>query len=144
MKKTTKSKARELLTKTAFRQTRPRVAILAVLLKADRPLSRRQISKILGLGAPDKVTIYRTLESFVDAGLVHKAYLRKRAWHFELANNCTKQQCHPHFTCTNCGTTHCLPHLSFPMARRLPKGFIIDRQRVQLEGLCPACSAAQA
>ena len=141
MKKTTKSKARELLTGTGLRQTRPRVAILTALLKAGRPLSRRQISKILGLTAPDKVTIYRTLESFVEAGLVHKAYLRKRTWFFELANNCTENQCHPHFTCTDCGSTHCLPEISMPLAKSGHKGFLIDRQRVHLEGLCPSCNS---
>lgn len=140
MKKTAKSKAKELLTEAGLRQTAPRISILCALLKADRPLSRRQVSKILGLAAPDKVTIYRTFESLIEAGLVHRAYLRKRAWHFELANNCTEQQCHPHFTCTDCGRTHCLPQLSFPMAKSPDKGFVIARQRVQLEGLCPVCN----
>jgi Fe2+ or Zn2+ uptake regulation protein len=70
---------------------------------------------------------------------VHKAFLQNRTWHFELAENCT--QCHPHFTCTNCGDTHCLTEITLPMAKSPHRGFVIDRQRVQLEGVCPECNA---
>ncbi|MHC4620342.1 MAG: Fur family transcriptional regulator [Planctomycetota bacterium] len=86
------------------------------------------------------MTIYRVLESLLKAGIVHKAFLDERTWRFELAHNCTESQCHPHFTCTNCGDTHCLPDVSVPMAESPQKGFVVDRQRVQLEGLCPKCN----
>ena len=137
----TNIKAQELLSSVHLRRTRPRTSILCVLLGAVKPLSREKIAVKLGGGAPDKVTIYRTLETFVDSGLVHKAYLRKRAWHFELAHNCTEKQCHPHFTCTKCGATYCLTDVSIPLASTVNKGFTITRQRVQLEGLCPKCNA---
>jgi Fur family ferric uptake transcriptional regulator len=111
-----------------------------VLLGADKPLRQDQIAVKLGDDAPDKVTIYRTLEVFLAAGLVHKAFLGERAWHFELAHNCTESQCHPHFTCTDCGDTHCLTDVLIPLARASKKGFAVSRQRVQLEGLCPKCN----
>ncbi len=119
--------------------TKCRVAILKVLVRATRPLSRAQIAQRLGKQHFDKVTIYRTLESLLKVGLVHKAFIAKRAWHFELAHKCSESQCHPHFTCTNCGSTHCLTEMSPPMAKSPHKGFIIHRQQVRLEGLCPAC-----
>ncbi len=120
--------------------TKVRVAILKVLMRTDKPLSQEQIARRLGKKHFDKVTIYRTLESLLKVGLVHKAFIEKRAWHFELAHNCTKSQCHPHFTCTHCGNTHCLTEISLPMAKSPHKGFIIQRQQVRLEGLCPACA----
>lgn len=133
-------KARELLGSARLRRTNPRVVILGVLLGADKPLAQEQIAARLGGERPDKVTIYRTLERLVGAGLVHKAFLRQRAWHFELGHNCSAKQCHPHFTCTNCGDTHCLTEMTMPMAKSPHNGFVIDRQRVQLEGLCPECN----
>ena len=136
----TKVKARELLGSVHLRRTRPRTSILGVLLDAVKPLTQEQIAVKLGGEAPDKVTIYRTLETFVDSGLVHKAYLRERAWHFELAHNCSENQCHPHFTCTDCGDTHCLTDVSIPLATTEKTGFSVSRQRVQLEGLCPKCN----
>jgi len=117
-----------------------RVAVLKALLRADKPLSQDQIAKRLGKKRYNKVTIYRTLGSLSKAGLVHRAFMDKRAWHFELAHNCTETQCHPHFTCTSCGATHCLTQMSLPMAKRPPKGFVVRRQQVHLEGLCPACA----
>jgi Fur family transcriptional regulator, ferric uptake regulator len=117
-----------------------RVLILKMLFEAGKPLSQETIATRSGKQHFDKVTIYRTLESLVIAGLVHKAFINKRASHFELAHRCSEHQCHPHFTCTNCGSTHCLTDVSMPLAQTHRKGFVINRQQVHLEGLCPACS----
>ena len=121
-------------------RTQGRVAILKVLMKAGRPLRQEQIAERLRKRHPDRVTIYRTLQSLLRTGLVHKAYLQERAWYFELAHKCSETQCHPHFTCTRCGDTHCLTEMSLPMAKSPHKGFVIRRQQVRLEGLCPACA----
>ena len=140
MKTSIKQKIEHLLDYAELRRTAPRTSILAVLLGTGKPLTAKQIAAKLGPAGPDKVTIYRTLESFVKAGLVHKAFLQKRTWHFELAHNCSKSQCHPHFTCTDCGETVCLTEIELPMAKSPHKGLIIRRQRVQLEGLCSRCN----
>ena len=132
--------ARRILKAVKLYCTKGRVAILKVLMRTDKPLSQDQIARRLGKKHFDKVTIYRTLESLSKVGLAHKAFIEKRACHFELANNCTESQCHPHFTCTSCGKTHCLMEISLPMAKSPHKGFIIHRQQVRLEGLCPACA----
>ena len=133
-------KAHEMLKAAKLYCTAGRVAILKVLMKAGRPLSQEQIANRSGKERFDKVTIYRTLKSLVNVGLVHKAFMDKRAWHFELSHNCTEHQCHPHFTCTSCGNTHCLTGISLPMTKSPHKGFVINRQQVRFEGLCPACA----
>ncbi len=136
-----KDRAVKILRRQAgLRCTAPRVAVLGILLAAESPVSREQIAAGLGGDAPNKVTIYRVLESFVEAGLVHRAFLQNRTWHFELGHNCTERQCHPHFTCTDCGRTHCLTDMYLPMARSPHRGFVVHRQMVQLKGLCPQCS----
>jgi len=131
---------RQMLKAAKLYSTKCRVAILKVLAETDKPLSQEQVAQRLGKSRFDKVTIYRALESFCQAGLVHKAYIHKRAVHFELANRCSEIQCHPHFTCKKCGVTNCLVGLSVPVVTGLEKGFIIHRQQVQLEGLCPQCA----
>lgn len=120
--------------------TRGRIDIVTVLMKAGRPLSQDEIACFSSGKRFDKVTIYRTLESLLGVGLLHKAFIDKRARHYELAHNCTEHQCHPHFTCTSCGNTSCLTGISLPMAKSPYKGFVINRQQVRLEGLCPACA----
>ena len=132
--------AREMLKTVKLYSTQGRVAIVKVLMKAGKPLSQDQIARRSGKKHFDKVTIYRTLESLLNVGLVHKAFVEKRACHFELANNCTEHQCHPHLTCSSCGDTHCLTEISLPMAESPHQGFVIHRQQVRLEGLCPRCA----
>ena len=139
MKTETKRRIENLLRSAGLRRTGPRMAILNVLLHTHKPLSQDEIAAKLAPAIPNKVTIYRTLESFCKAGLVHKAFMQKRAWHFELADKCTENQCHPHFTCKKCGVISCLVGLSVSIVKGLKKGFVIHRQRVQLEGLCPRC-----
>ena len=133
-------KARRMLKDAGLYCTEARVAILQVLMEAVRPLAQDQIARQLTTRKLNKVTVYRTLESLTEAGIVHRAFLHDRAWHFELADHCTEKQCHPHFTCTSCGVTRCLTDTSVPMARIPHKGFVIRRQQVRLEGLCPACA----
>ena len=134
------TQARTMLRAAKLYCTPGRVTILKVLLKAGKPLSQDQVARRFGSGHFDKVTIYRTLASLLKVGLVHRVFVDKRARHYELANHCTERQCHPHFTCTSCGDTHCLTEISLPMAKSPPKGFVIHRQQVRLEGLCPSCS----
>ncbi len=132
--------ARRMLKTVRLYCTAGRVAVLRILLRADKPLRQDEIAGRLGKKRFDKVTIYRTLESLLEVGLVHKAFLDERAWHFELARNCSETQCHPHFTCTSCGNTHCLTEMSIPKVKSPHKGFLIHRQQTRLEGLCPACA----
>ena len=132
--------ARRMLKGAELYCTEARIAILKVLVQAPSPLKQNQIAARLASRAMNKVTIYRTLRSLVEAGVVHRAFMQKRAWHFELAHHCSESQCHPHFTCLNCGKTHCLMGISLPMAKSPYKGFVIRRQQVRLEGLCPRCA----
>ena len=133
-------KCRRMLKQASLYCTEARVAILKVLSQAARPLRQDQIAEQLTDKTRNKVTIYRTLESLIHAGLVHRAFMQQRAWHFEMAHHCTANQCHPHFTCLSCGQTHCLKEFSMPMAPKCYKGFMIQHQQVRLEGLCPACT----
>lgn len=138
MKTTLKVQAKTMLRAANLYCTAARIAILLVLLKAPRPLTQDQVAAKLGQ-RHDKVTIYRTLASLLGAGLVHKAFTGARTWQFELGRYCSEHQCHPHLTCTLCGSTHCLTDLEPPLTRGPHKGFVLQRQQVHFEGLCPEC-----
>ncbi len=140
MKPQTKKKIDNLLSSVKLRRTDQRRIILDVLINAQKPQTADEITAVLSRGYANRVTVYRTLESMVAAGLVHKAFIHKRAEYYELANHCSENQCHPHFTCTSCGRTHCLTEMSLPLAKSPYRGFVIKRQQVRFEGLCPACA----
>ncbi|MCK4999731.1 MAG: transcriptional repressor [Anaerohalosphaera sp.] len=134
------TKAEEILKAAKFNCTKAQVLLLKELLISDKPLSREELIQHMGQKCPDTVTVYRILERFCERGLVHKVYLQSRAWKYELGHNCTTKQCHPHFTCSDCGETFCLTGSSLPLIKDLKKGFVIHRQQVNIDGLCPACS----
>jgi Fur family ferric uptake transcriptional regulator len=134
----TEKKARSLLLSAGLYRTASRVQITSVLLKANQPLSESQLAARISTDKPDNATVYRTLQKLCDAALVHRAFMQERTWYYELAHNCGKVQCHPHFTCSKCGTTNCLTDTSIPLVNT-PKGYRIHRQQVRLEGLCPDC-----
>jgi len=78
MKPDSDLQARNMLKAAKLYCTQLRVAILKVLMKADKPLSQDQITRRLGKKRFDKVTIYRTLESLLKVRLVHKAFLYRQ------------------------------------------------------------------
>ncbi len=120
--------------------TKCRLSVLKILTEARSPLTQDQIAKKLGKVHSDKATIYRTLEKFISTGLVHRAFTDSRAQYFELADNCTEHQCHPHFTCKTCGNTLCLTNLNVPMLKMRNNGFHVTNQQIRLEGQCPQCA----
>lgn len=132
-------KTAEVLKSVGLRQTEARVGVLSVLSESGEALSQEQIAARLADVAPNKTTIYRVLESLVRKGIVHKAFTRDRSVYFELADNCTERQCHPHFTCTNCEQTTCLTDVDLPLAAIGEKGYEIHHQKVEIQGLCPSC-----
>ncbi len=132
-------KALALINSCGLRRTRPRLTILSALLMADSPQTQDQIAEQLGVAAPDKTTIYRTLMTLIRHNLVHQAYLKNRTRHFELAHHCRADQCHPHFTCTECGQTHCFHDVEIPPVRNIPAGFLVRHRQLRLEGICAAC-----
>jgi Fur family transcriptional regulator, ferric uptake regulator len=124
-----------------FNCTQMQIATLDILIHAEKPMARADILNALDERNPDKTTIYRILERFCEKGIVHKAYVDKRAWEYELADKCTDNQCHPHFKCTNCGKVTCLHDVNIPLIKGLGKDFIFHRQKIMIEGIGPECSA---
>jgi Fe2+ or Zn2+ uptake regulation protein len=132
--------ARKILKTGKLSHTRAQVLVMEQLMKAGKLLSREEIVGKLGKNCPDKATIYRIMERFYAKNLAHKVYLRGKAWKYELAHNCMEKQCHPHFTCSNCGETFCLYGLFPALIEGLKKGFVVHRQQLSIEGLCSSCS----
>jgi Fur family ferric uptake transcriptional regulator len=126
-----------------LRVTQPRVAVLAVLSKASRPLSHGDLVDALGGQGFDRVTLYRNLNDLAEAGMVRRTEVGDRVWRFELKpDNATHAGHHPHFTCTDCGSVSCLPDKAIKIAvtGRLPRSVRERSVEVTLRGLCDRCS----
>jgi len=130
----------ELLRSAGLRRTPAMCCVLATLRRANRPLSRHEIILRLAKLDCDPVTVYRCLKRLVAAGIVHRSYLEGRVPRFETAHRCRADRCHPHFTCRICGETRCMDKAVAPLAYRLEKGYIAERQKVLIEGVCASCA----
>ncbi len=142
---TPQDQANQLLAARDLRITKPRHEVLTLLLQADKALSTHEIEQRLPAGA-DRVTVYRTIKTFVQAGLLHavpdEAYGQRYAV-------CDLGHCHTegthahdhlHFKCNSCGDTLCLEDVSLPPLP-IPPGYTVDEITVVAKGICHACQA---
>ncbi|MCB0507290.1 MAG: transcriptional repressor [Chitinophagales bacterium] len=92
----------------------------------------------------DRVTIYRTLTSFLENGLIHKipddSGIAKYALcrHDSIAHSTVDE--HVHFKCKNCGKIECLHALEIPKLH-LPKKYKPESANLLIEGTCALCNA---
>jgi len=90
----------------------------------------------------DRVTIYRTLQTFVEKGIVHTIPTADNSVLYALCKDDCKaghhHDNHVHFICDNCGTTYCLDNVSIPQVE-LPDGFVQKQTDVVVSGICKNC-----
>ncbi|MCB1960553.1 MAG: transcriptional repressor [Rhodocyclaceae bacterium] len=139
MSRTPPSSAESLIAAHGGRITRTRVAVLEVLLAADQSLTHDEIAGALaGQGfRHDRVTLYRTLDWLIEAGVAHKMAGDDRARRFGVAASGPHE--HAHFHCDRCGKVVCLEGLQPAVAVNLPGGYQLDRAELVLHGACPNC-----
>ena len=90
----------------------------------------------------DKVTVYRSLESFETRGLIHKVPDIKNLKRYSL---CVEQECsidshnhnHGHFICHTCNQTFCMQDVNLPIIKS--KDFYIQELKLIAEGYCQDC-----
>ena len=128
-----------ILKSYSLKQTAGRIALLKVMLASDRPISHKEICAKLDGFNYDAVSIYRSLESFIKAGFVHKVEDDRGAWLYALCT-CNKMgHCHPHFFCRHCGLCKCLDEYKMPALEQVKDDFIVEEQRYYLKGICSDC-----
>ncbi len=131
------------LTDFELRATPCRTAVLAVLQKVDFAQSQFDIEQAIG-SQFDRVTVYRTLKSFLAQGLIHKVLDdiggTKYALCKELCHNHdhSHQHDHVHFKCNQCGQTTCLEDVHIPKIT-LPEGFSKEESNLLIQGVCGNC-----
>ncbi len=132
--------ARKLLTQSKLRITQNREEVLALLLESDVAVSNQVIES--SLGHIDRITLYRTLKTFEDKGIIHKIIDSSQRSKYALcAENCTDHahdDSHLHFECTQCGDITCHMDVKIPELH-LPEGYTVSEINVIAKGLCSSC-----
>ncbi len=129
-----------LLRDFRLRSTPTRQEILRLFLKKEYALSHGDIEKEIS-NALDRVTVYRTLKTFLDRGLIHKvlddAGSLKYALCSDACSEATHHHDHVHFKCSQCGQTNCL-QTEIPRVK-LPAGYRSEGMNLLIQGVCPHC-----
>ncbi|MFK7951443.1 MAG: Fur family transcriptional regulator [Ekhidna sp.] len=91
----------------------------------------------------DRVTLYRTLNSFLESGILHKIPNATGVATYGLCHEtCSPEQHdhnHIHFKCNNCGQIECLDDETVPMVS-LPNGYRIEAVNMIVDGVCAKCA----
>lgn len=91
----------------------------------------------------DRSTLYRTLKTFEEKGIVHQIDDGTGIPKYALCEpgcNCElDQDLHLHFHCSNCDETVCLTEQKIPHLN-LPKGYIAEDANLVIKGICEKCS----
>lgn len=132
----------DILHRRQLSSTESRRRILALFLSSDDALTHGDIEKTVG-DKYDRVTIYRTLQTFEEKGIVHTIPTADNAIKYALCKECDEghhHDDHVHFVCTNCDKTICLDDVVSPKIE-LPKGYEAESVQVVIKGVCRECEA---
>ncbi|HEY8689010.1 MAG TPA: Fur family transcriptional regulator [Chitinophagaceae bacterium] len=131
----------EILKKNHLSVTDSRQKIMQLFLNSNGALAHADIEKKTGENF-DRVTVYRTLQSFVEKGIIHLIPTKDNSIKYALC----KDDCeaghhhdnHVHFICDECSKTICLDDVTIPQVK-LPKGFTPQHAEMVVNGICGDC-----
>jgi Fur family ferric uptake transcriptional regulator len=133
---------KSILKEYDLRNTSCREEILDVFLQRDFALSHADIESSVHEDF-DRVTVYRTLKTFLDKGLIHKVLDDEGVTKYALCKErCTHTEHHHehvHFKCIECGLTNCLDNVQIP-AIALPAGYKLAESSLLMQGICQMCN----
>ena len=128
-----------ILKKHQLRVTDCRLDILDYLLQSDHAIS----APILEEKFPeyDRVTLYRTISSFVEKGILHSIPDDSGVARYGICHDTCSPEKHSHdhihFKCTQCGNIECVP---FPNSEEiLIPGYFIEEVEMIVTGKCKTC-----
>jgi len=136
-------KVLNILKQHQLRNTLIRREMLGLFLDVSHALCHGFIEKELQ-NQFDRVTLYRTLKTFEQKGLIHRIANDTDTIEYALC----KEECqhqdhkhsdnHAHFRCEQCQRTFCLDNVSIPDIT-LPEGFNAKDFQLLVTGICTEC-----
>jgi Fur family ferric uptake transcriptional regulator len=132
----------DILKRNGLSVTEGRKKILDLFLATEGALAHADIEKNTD-AAFDRVTVYRTLQTFVDKGIIHQIPTTDNSILYALCkHNCAQghhHDNHVHFICDKCDKTICLDDVTVP-AVKLPQDFEPLHAAMIVSGICKECN----
>jgi Fur family ferric uptake transcriptional regulator len=134
--------AAALMRERGLRVSAARRLVVGALLAADGPMSAEQIAEGIGgrVPASDLGSVYRNLQAFEDAGLVHHVHLGHGPGLYALA---VSGECE-YLTCERCADYLAVPRARLGAVRELIErefGYEASFTHFPIVGLCASCAA---
>jgi len=131
----------QVLKSHGLRVTPVREQVIGLFLKSGAlALSNTDIEK--ELQPLDRITLYRTLRSFQEKGLIHSIVTQKGVTKYAICKHDSVEHGnhddHVHFHCVACDTTICLTETKLPTID-VPVGFQAVDKQVIVSGRCGDC-----
>lgn len=136
-----KSRIREAVVDAGLRLTGPRLAIFRILLEEGLHPSAEDVYRLLAPELPSlsRDTVYRTLATFEEAGLVRKFPSGEGVFRYD-----ARMVPHHHFICSRC-----LKIVDVSMSEtgsvRIPESLrslgVVETVRMEFQGICLSCQS---
>lgn len=134
----------QLLKAHQLRLTPIRQQVLALFLTKQEAISQNFLET--ALQDADRITLYRTLRSFEEKGLIHRAVDGTDKIKFALCGTRCSPQAHQHhhahFHCDQCQRTFCLEELPAPAIPAL-SNFEVASTHLVVRGRCNHCTESR-
>lgn len=121
--------------------TAMRILVLEYLQKQTAAVSLQDLEK--DFQHSDRTTLYRTLKTFEEKGLIHSINDGTEATKYALCAEACKAgshyDLHLHFYCYACKQTYCLPKHQVPEVS-VPENFVLKELNLVAKGICNNCT----
>lgn len=132
---------KDILKKANLKVTPVRKQVIEKLESTDFALAPHEIEQ--AFDHIDRVTLYRTLKSFEQKGIIHKVKdgtgIDKFAMCEHECNEDHHHDEHIHFNCDECGNTYCVDEIRVPSIS-MPSGFKVTATDIVVKGVCNQCN----
>lgn len=134
--------AQEILRSAGLRVTQTRLDIIGIFKSRNYAIDHGVIEGILP--GVDRITVYRTLKTFEECGIIHKIMDSTGATKYALCEEiCLTQNHHHdhhiHFHCDVCDHTFCVDEVAVPEVI-LPEKYKVKDKNLIITGTCENCT----
>ena len=131
----------KILRKSQLSVTESRRNILEIFIQAGSALAHHDVEEKTSERF-DRVTVYRTLQVFMEKGIIHTIPTTENAVLYALCkDDCEEGHHHDnhiHFVCEECGATTCMDDIHIPEIK-LPFGYDALHINMVVNGICVKC-----
>lgn len=136
-----KEHLQKILASHQLRITECRIHVLEYFINQKTALSQVDLENTFS--QYDRVTLYRTLNTFLSSGIIHSIPSSLGAATYGLCHEtCSPdhhEHDHIHFKCNNCGQIECLDDKLVPEVS-VPNGYQIQAVNLIVDGVCAKCA----